>query len=112
MTDNQDSSRVSILDDHRESIDRLDTILMYTLGERFKHTRAVGKLKAEYGLPVADPIRQAEQIERLQRLAKQAGVDPKFAKEIINFIIKEVICYHNKQRKQNMADSIHSIKEN
>lgn len=111
MTDNQ-GSWVPILDEHRESIDRIDAILMYTLGERFKHTRAVGKLKAEHGLPAADPIRQAEQVKRLQRLAKRAGVDPKFAKKIINFIIKEVICYHDKQRKQNMADSIHSIKEN
>ena len=37
----------ALLKDHRASIDRLDAILIYTLGERFKHTQAVGKLKAE-----------------------------------------------------------------
>ena len=35
------------LHDHRDSIDRLDAILVYTLGERFRHTKAIGKLKAE-----------------------------------------------------------------
>nr|MDJ0821672.1 chorismate mutase [Paracoccaceae bacterium] len=32
-----------LLKDHRDSIDRLDAILVYTLGERFKHTQAVGE---------------------------------------------------------------------
>ena len=41
-----------VLKEHRESIDRLDAILVYTLGERFKHTQAVGKLKAEHDLPL------------------------------------------------------------
>lgn len=40
-----------VLKEHRASIDRLDAILVYTLGERFKHTQAVGKLKAEHDLP-------------------------------------------------------------
>lgn len=50
MTD--DSQRADdLLRGHRESIDRLDAILVYTLAERFKHTQAVGKLKAEHALP-------------------------------------------------------------
>lgn len=40
-----------VLKDHRELIDRLDAILVFTLAERFKHTQAVGRLKAEHGLP-------------------------------------------------------------
>ena len=35
-----------LLRGHRESIDRLDAILVFTLAERFKHTQAVGVLKA------------------------------------------------------------------
>ena len=35
------------LDEYRRSIDRLDTILIYTLGERFKQTELIGRLKAE-----------------------------------------------------------------
>ncbi|MCP3970289.1 MAG: chorismate mutase [Rhodobacteraceae bacterium] len=87
-----------LLKDHRASIDRLDAILVYTLGERFKHTQAVGRLKAEHALPPSDPAREAQQIERLERLAKEAALDPEFARNFLNFIIAEVIQHHRKQQ--------------
>jgi len=87
-----------ILSDHRASIDRLDAILVYTLGERFKHTQAVGQLKAEHDLPASDPTRESQQIERLERLAVDSDLDPEFAKKFLNFIIQEVI-HHHKQHK-------------
>ncbi len=89
----------ALLKDHRESIDRLDSILVYTLGERFKHTQAVGKLKAEHALPASDPAREAKQIARLEELAGKAKLDPEFAKKFLNFIIQEVIQHHNKFKK-------------
>jgi len=85
-----------VLKEHRASIDRLDAILVYTLGERFKHTQAVGKLKAEHDLPPSDPAREATQIERLEDLAKRADLDPDFAKSFLSFIIREVIQNHKK----------------
>ena len=87
-----------LLKDHRQSIDRLDAILVYTLGERFQHTQAVGKLKAEHALPPSDPAREATQIARLESLAKRADHDPEFAKKFLNFIIQEVI-YHHQQHQ-------------
>jgi small subunit ribosomal protein S16 len=45
------------LKEHRQSIDRLDAILVYTLAERFKQTQAVGRLKAEHNLPPIRPRR-------------------------------------------------------
>ncbi|NOX74224.1 MAG: chorismate mutase [Alphaproteobacteria bacterium] len=89
----------ALLKDHRESIDRLDSILVYTLGERFKHTQAVGKLKAEHDLPASDPTREATQIARLEELAKKANLDPEFAKNFLNFIIQEVIQHHKKHQQ-------------
>jgi len=86
----------ALLKEHRESIDRLDAILVYTLGERFKHTQAVGKLKAEHDLPPSDPTREAAQIERLEDLARRADLDPEFAKKLLNFVIDEVIRHHKK----------------
>lgn len=87
-----------LLKSHRQSIDRLDAILVYTLGERFKHTQAVGLLKAEHDLPPSDPAREAQQIARLEDLAKEADLDPEFAKEFLNFIIAEVIRHHQKHQ--------------
>ncbi|WP_108484455.1 chorismate mutase [Oceaniglobus ichthyenteri] len=93
MTD--DITRAAdLLKGHRESIDRLDAILVYTLGERFKHTQAVGKLKAEHALPPSDPAREAMQIARLEALAKDSDLDPEFAKKFLAFIIQEVIKHH------------------
>ena len=97
MTD--DFTRAAeILKGHRESIDRLDAILVYTLGERFKHTQAVGVLKAEHDLPPSDPAREEKQIARLTDLANRANLDPEFAKKFLNFIIQEVIQHHKQHQ--------------
>ncbi|MBS0565585.1 MAG: chorismate mutase [Proteobacteria bacterium] len=88
-----------LLREHRESIDRLDAILVYTLAERFKHTQEVGRLKAQNDLPPSDPAREAAQIARLQELARAANLDPEFAKKFLTFIISEVIRHHEKLQK-------------
>lgn len=83
-----------LLRDDRASIDRLDAILVYTLAERFKHTQSVGRLKARHDLPPSDPSREASQIERLERLAREADLDPEFARKFLTFVIAEVIRHH------------------
>ena len=91
-----------LLKEHRQSIDRLDAILVYTLGERFKHTQAVGRLKAEHDLPPSDPAREAAQIARLEDLAQRADLDPEFARKFLAFVIEEVI-QHHKQHQESGA---------
>ncbi|MEM1079119.1 MAG: chorismate mutase [Pseudomonadota bacterium] len=88
----------AVLAEHRDSIDRLDAILVFTLAERFAHTQAVGKLKAEHDLPPSDPAREEKQIARLSELAKMADLDPDFAKKFLNFIIQEVIQHHKQHQ--------------
>jgi chorismate mutase len=88
-----------LLKDHRASIDRLDAILVYTLAERFKHTQAVGRLKAEHGLPPSDPDRESRQMARLHQLATEADLEPELAKKFLTFIISEVIRHHEKLQK-------------
>ncbi|SDX89812.1 chorismate mutase [Citreimonas salinaria] len=91
----EDASRAqALLKEHRDSIDRLDAILVFALAERFKHTQAVGVLKAQHDLPPSDPAREEKQIARLQDLAERADLDPEFAKKFLNFIIQEVIQHH------------------
>ncbi len=96
---NSPAFAADLLKDHRESIDRLDAILVFTLAERFKHTQSVGRLKADHGLPPSDPAREARQIERLETLARDANLDPEFAKKFLSFIIGEVIRHHEKLQK-------------
>lgn len=97
MTDTV-TKAAEVLKGHRESIDRLDAILIYTLGERFKHTQAVGLLKAEHDLPPSDPAREATQIARLEDLANRADLDPDFAKKLLRFVIDEVIRHHEQHQ--------------
>ena len=82
----------------RDSIDNLDSILLHTLAERFKATKAVGVLKAENNMPPADKAREAAQIARLRKLADESGLDPAFAEKFLNFIVAEVIRHHEQIR--------------
>ena len=88
-----------LLAEHRDSIDRLDAILTYTLAERFLHTKAVGRLKALNDMPPSDPAREERQIARLERMADETGLDPEFARKFLNFIIGEVIRHHEEIKK-------------
>lgn len=78
----------------RESIDNIDAALVHLLAERFKFTQRVGYLKAENGLPPADPAREAEQIARLKAIAEESRLDPEFAEKWFNFVVAEVIHHH------------------
>jgi chorismate mutase len=78
----------------RASIDNLDAAIVHLLAERFKCTQKVGALKAAHALPASDPEREARQIERLRRLAREADLDPVFAERFLTFVIEEVIRHH------------------
>ena len=105
MTDAANIRRAAdLLREHRASIDRLDAILVYTLAERFRHTQAVGVLKARHDLPPSDPAREANQIARLRTLAEDADLDPAFATKFLNFIISEVIRHHETHLENHQGD--------
>jgi chorismate mutase len=89
-----DDDAVQLLDALRSSIDNLDAAIVHLLAERFKCTQKVGALKAAHAMPPSDPEREARQIERLHRLAREADLDPVFAERFLNFVIDEVIRHH------------------
>jgi chorismate mutase len=84
----------------RQSIDNMDSALVHLLAERFKITQRVGELKAEHGLPPADPSREAEQIARLRALAEESHLDPEFAEKFLTFIVAEVVRHHEAIARQ------------
>jgi chorismate mutase len=84
------------LDAYRASIDNIDAALVHLLAERFKITQAVGRYKAESGMPPADPAREDQQVARLRALAVEAGLDPAFTEKFLRFIVDEVILHHKR----------------
>jgi monofunctional chorismate mutase len=78
----------------RASIDNIDAAMVHMLAERFRCTRAIGKLKAEHGLPARDPDRQSEQVARLRHLAAASNLDLEFAEKFVAFVAQEVIRQH------------------
>ena len=82
--------------DYRASIDNIDAALVHLLAERFKVTQAVGRYKADVGLPAEDPEREQQQIHRLRALAEESGLDPAFSEQFLRFIVDEVIRHHRR----------------
>lgn len=78
----------------RDSIDNIDAAIVHMMAERFRCTQRIGVLKAEHGLPAADPEREARQVARLRQLAVAARLDPDFAEKFLAFVVREVIRHH------------------
>ena len=95
----------SQLRDLRDSIDNIDAAIVHMLAERFQCTQAVGKLKAQHGLPSRDPGREAEQVSRLRHLATVSNLDPDFAEKFLSFVIHEVVRQHETVRWNTKADA-------
>ena len=86
----------SKLKEYRGSIDNLDAALVFLLSERFKITRKVGYLKAELDIAPADKFREAQQLDRLRLLAKDADLSPDFIQKLHNLVVSEVKENHKK----------------
>jgi len=84
----------------RQSIDNVDTAIVSLLAERFKYTSQVGVLKARAGFAPADYQRENSQIERLHRIAVEAGLDPDIAEMYREFVVTEA-----KRRHKRIAEA-------
>lgn len=70
------------------------------MAERFKATSQVGVLKANAGFAPEDTKREDYQIERLHRIAIDAGLDPEIAEMYREFVVTEA-----KKRHKRIADA-------
>lgn len=83
------AAAVARITELRQSIDNIDSAVIALLAERFKATSAVGVLKAGAGFAPEDMHREEYQIERLHRIAVDAGLDPQIAEMYREFVVTE-----------------------
>ena len=84
--------------DLRSRIDRLDTVLLYILAERFAVTDAIGALKRDHDLPALDADREAAQRRRLIDLSRDAGLAPEIIGEVFSVVTSIVRRRHDEIR--------------
>ena len=71
------------LDELRQRIEQLDADLVRLIGERRQLVVEIGRVKAELGLPVLDPTREAAVVRRAAALARETGGDEEMIRDVI-----------------------------
>ena len=79
---------VKDIEEWRRRIDLIDTQLMRLLNSRSACAVEIGRIKAELGLPVYSPEREAEILERVMR-ENPGPLDPTAVKRVFERIIDE-----------------------
>jgi chorismate mutase len=82
------------LDELRERLDHVNYALVLVLAERFRLTDMVGEYKKDHNLAVVDEGREEEQIQKMEKLAEELGLEAQFARKCLRLIIDEVRLRH------------------
>lgn len=71
----------------REVMSEVTDRLIELMGERRNLAIEIGRVKKELGLPVLDPAREARMVRQAAVRARELGVDPEMARDILWRII-------------------------
>ena len=72
-------------------VDQIDDRIIALLGDRFRYSRQIGKLKAHAGFHPLDPQRIRTQKARFVQECFKSGLSERMAQDIINTILQQVI---------------------
>jgi chorismate mutase len=88
MNDPADDDVIDELARCREEIERIDEQVVALLAARLATGKRTGALKREAGLPILDPVREAEVIRRVAESARAAGLPSEPIREIFWQIVE------------------------
>ncbi len=71
------------LDELRRQIVAVDGQLVGLLARRLALVEEVGRVKRRLGMPTLDPPREAEVVRRAAELARENGIDPELARDVL-----------------------------
>jgi chorismate mutase len=72
-------------------IDEIDSKIVDLLGERFIHSRHIGRIKKRENLLLWDPDRVTNQRQQFIGKCVHANIDPDMANRLISLLIEQVI---------------------
>ncbi len=81
-------TRSPVLQEARDHIDSLDQELIALLARRTELVLRAGRAKAELGLPVLDPDREAAQLQARRAWAQDSGLDPEGVAEVFRAVLR------------------------
>ncbi|HZJ49055.1 MAG TPA: chorismate mutase, partial [Acidimicrobiia bacterium] len=81
----------------RGDIDQIDRQIVHLLAKRLARSLEIGRAKAERGLPMHSPGREAEILAGLSDEAERSGVDPEMVQTLYEVIL------HQSRRRQHHA---------
>jgi chorismate mutase len=87
MTEPTDNDVIAELAHCRDEIERTDDEIVALLGRRLELGKRTGALKRRAGLPILDPLREAEVIRRVAAVARDAGLPTEPIRDIFWAIV-------------------------
>lgn len=73
----------------RALIDEVDRNIVDLVKKRGEIVRQIGLLKKQEGLPIFDPLREKEQLEKFKKLALEQELDPTKVIELFLLLIEQ-----------------------
>jgi chorismate mutase len=70
------------LEELRQIIDQLNAEIIALFSKRLHTTQKIAQFKKDHQLPIDDPLREHEQMQRCRALAKKNGLSPTIMEEI------------------------------
>lgn len=83
--------KVEELEKLRREIDRLDKSLIEVLTQRMHVAKQIADLKKRLGLKVKDEAREKDVIRRIRNFAREKGLDPDFADNLMRMVMGQAI---------------------
>lgn len=81
----------------REQLDVIDTQILKLLSQRMRISEDIGKIKHTHNMPIFQPQRWQQVLERQMETAKELGLDEEFVKELTEKIHGESLRIQEKQ---------------
>lgn len=76
------------IEEERKKIDKIDNKLIELLAKRLSIVKELGGYKRQNSLEIFDPEREKELILRMEKLARDKQLDPKFVRELMQLILR------------------------